>query len=94
MHTETEIVSRTGHSYEAIENYIKEFATVLVLSERGLTAPMIRRVTGRSVKLINTYLELIRDYSGTDYAFRLHHLRKVFEVHEAEIKKNLRGVER
>ncbi|MDA8097903.1 MAG: DUF1670 domain-containing protein [Clostridia bacterium] len=26
MHTETEIVSRTGHSYESIENYIKEFA--------------------------------------------------------------------
>lgn len=94
MHTETEIVSRTGHSYEAIENYIKEFATVLVLSERGLTAPMIRRITGRSMKLVNTYLELLREYSGPEYSFRMHHLRKIFQVHEEEIKKNLPGVKR
>lgn len=94
MHTETEIVARTGHSYEAIENYIKEFAAVLVLAERGLTVPLIRRVTGRSVKLINTYLELIQEYSGPEYAFRLHHLRKVFELHEDELKKSLRGEKR
>lgn len=91
MHTETEIVARTGHSYDAIENYIKEFAAVLVLSERGLTASLIRRVTGRSVKLINTYLELIQEYSGPEYAFRLHHLHKVFELHEDELKKEKRG---
>ncbi|HCC33331.1 MAG TPA: hypothetical protein DEQ28_05440, partial [Clostridiales bacterium] len=42
MHTETEIVARTGHSYESIENYLRDFATVLVLSERGLTPTMIR----------------------------------------------------
>jgi len=94
MHTETEIVARTGHSYEAIENYIKEFAAVLVLAERGLTAPLIRRVTGRSVKLINTYLELIREYSGPEHAFRFHHLRRVFQMHEDELKKTLRGVKR
>ncbi|MCR4443159.1 MAG: DUF1670 domain-containing protein [Peptococcaceae bacterium] len=92
MHTETEIAARTGHSYEAIENYIKEFAAVLVLAERGLTAPLIRRVIGRSVKLINTYLELIREYSGPEYAFRFHHLRKIFQTHEDELKKSLRGV--
>ena len=94
MHTETEIVARTGHSYEAIENYIKEFATVLVLFERGLTAPLIRRVTGRSIKLVYTYLELIEEYSGPEYAFRFHHLRRVFQMHEDELKKSLRGVKR
>jgi hypothetical protein len=94
MHTETEIVSRTGHSYEAIENYIKEFATILVLFERGLTAPLIRRVTGRSIKLIYAYLELIEEYSGPEYAFRFHHLRRVFQMHEDELKKSLRGVKR
>ena len=94
MHTETEIVSRTGHSYEAIENYIKEFAAVLVLCERGLTAPLIRRVTGRSIKLIYTYLELIEEYSGPEYAFRFHHLRRVFQMHEDDLKKSLRGVKR
>lgn len=91
MYTETEIVARTGHSYEAVENYIKEFAAVLVLYEQGLTAPLIRRVTGRSMKLVRAYLDLIREYSGPEYAFRLHHLRKVFSTHEAEIKKNFRG---
>lgn len=94
MHTETEIVARTGHSYEAIENYIKEFAAVLVLAERGLSVPLIRRVTWRSVKLIRTYLELVSEYSGPEYAFRLHHLRKVFELHEDELKKSLRGEKR
>ena len=94
MHTETEIVSRTGHSYEAIENYIKEFAAVLVLSERGLPAPLIRRVTGRSIKLIYTYLELIEEYSCPEYAFRFHHLRQVFQIHDDELKKSLRGVKR
>jgi hypothetical protein len=94
MHTETEIVARTGHSYEAIENYIKEFAAVLVLCERGLTAPLIRRVTGRSIKLIYAYLELIEEYSGPEYAFRFHHLRRVFQMHEDDLKKSLRGVKR
>jgi hypothetical protein len=94
MHTETEIVARTGHSYEAIENYIKEFATILVLFERGLTAPLIRRVTGRSIKLIYAYLELIEEYSGPEYAFRFHHLRRVFQMHEDELKKTQREVKR
>lgn len=94
MHTETEIVARTRYNYEAIENYIKEFATVLVLAERGLTAPLIRRVTGRSVKLINIYLDLIREYSGPEYVFRFHHLRKVFQMHEDKLKKTMRGVKR
>ncbi len=91
MHTETEIVSRTGHSYAAVENYIKEFAAVLMLSERGLSAPLIRRVTGRSMKLVMAYLELVREYSGPEYSFRLHHLRKIFLAHEPGVKKNFRG---
>ena len=46
MHTETEIVARTGHSYESIQNYIKEFARVWLLRQQGLPPPMICRVTG------------------------------------------------
>jgi hypothetical protein len=42
MYTETEIVDRSGHTYESIEAYIKEFARVVVLSESGLNAVMIR----------------------------------------------------
>ena len=86
MHTETEIVSRTGHSYESVENYIKEFAAVLALSERGLPIPLIRRITGRSIKLVSTYMDLIDKYSEPQYAFRFAHLRKIFETHDFKKK--------
>ena len=86
MHTETEIVSRTGHSYESIENYIKEFATVLNLSERGMPVALIRRITKRSPSLVNAYLELIKKYSSSDYAFRFCHLRKIFDASDFKKK--------
>lgn len=86
MHTETEIVSRTGHSYESVENYINEFANVYVLYSRGMPPPLIRRVTGRSMRLIGAYIELIRQYSGPEYAFRFSHLRQISRMHN--LKKN------
>lgn len=78
MHTESEIVSRTGHSYESVENYLRDFARCLVLRERGLAPAMIRRVTGRSMALVKAYLELVEHYSTPDHALRLHQLRQVF----------------
>lgn len=78
MHTESEIVSRTGHSYESIENYLKDFARCLVLRERGLAPTMIRRVTGRSMALVKAYLELADHYSTPDHALRRHQLLRVF----------------
>lgn len=90
MHTESEIVSRTQHSYQSIENYLKDFARCLVLWERGLTPTMIRRVTGRSMPLVNAYLDLVDRYSTPDHAFRLHQLRKVFyRQEEVRLKKGL-----
>jgi len=87
MYTETEIVNRTGHSYEAIEEYIKEFASVWMLKKRGLPAAMIRKITGRSMKLISTYLELIKEYSASEYAFRFQHLEQVFSRNEKTQKR-------
>ena len=86
MHTETEIVSRTGHSYESIENYINEFANVYVLCSRGMPLSLIRRVTGRSTRLVSAYMELIDQYSGPEYAFRFSHLKQIFKMHD--LKKN------
>ncbi len=54
-YTETQIADRTGHSYESIENYIKEFGTVMILSEQGMSVPMILKVTGRSTRLIQLF---------------------------------------
>jgi len=87
LYTETQIADRTGHSYESIENYIKEFGTVLVLHEQGMRAPMIRKVTGRSTRLIQVYLELLKEYSRPEYAFRLNYLRTLVEVGENRPKK-------
>jgi hypothetical protein len=79
MYTESEIVDRSGHSYESIEAYVKEFARVVMLAESGLNAVMIRQVSGRSMTLVNAYLDLYRKYDGNpDYVFRLEHIKKSF----------------
>jgi len=87
LYTETQIADRTGHSYESIENYIKEFGTVLVLHEQGMAAPMIRKVTGRSTRLIQVYLELVKEYSRPEYAFRFNYLRTLVQAGENRRKK-------
>ena len=86
MYTETEIVSRTGHSYESIENYLNEFANVYVLHSRGMPLALMRRVTGRSTRLISAYLELIEQYQGPEYAFRFSHLKQIFKMHDLKKK--------
>ncbi len=86
MHTETEIASATGHSYESIENYINEFANIYVLYSKGMPLALIRRVTGRSTRLVSAYIELIEKYQSPDYAFRFSHLKQVFKLHN--LKKN------
>ncbi len=87
MYTETEIVDRTGHSYASVENYIKEFATVFALKEKGLPAGMIRKVTGRSLNLIKIYLDLIQKYSAPDFSLRFMQLRRVFLKEERKTQK-------
>ena len=87
LYTETQIADRTGHSYESIENYIKEFGTVLVLHEQGMAPPMIRKVTGRSTRLIQVYLDLLREYSRPEYAFRFNYLRTLVQAGENRPKK-------
>ncbi|PNR96798.1 DUF1670 domain-containing protein [Petrotoga sp. 9PWA.NaAc.5.4] len=87
MYTETEIVNKTGHSYEAIEDYIKEFATVWMLTKKGMPPAMIRKITKRSKKLIDSYIELINRYAAPEYAFRYHHLEQIFYRNQGDKKK-------
>jgi hypothetical protein len=87
MYTESEIAARTGHSYESIESYLRDFATVMLLSEQGLSAEMIRKVTGRSPGLVRLYLELLKEYAQPRYAFRLNYLRGLVEVEQMRSKK-------
>ncbi|CEP68892.1 Protein of unknown function DUF1670 [Moorella glycerini] len=85
-YTETEIVRRTGHSYEAIENYLLDFARVTYLLERGLPVPAIRKVLGCSRRLVEKYVNLYREFSGPDYAFMMAKVRRLAEAHP--VKKN------
>jgi hypothetical protein len=87
MYTETQIAARTGHSYEAIESYLRDFGTVMVLTEQGLSAEMIRKVTGRSPGLVRLYQELLKEYAQPRYAFRLNYLRGLVEAGASRPKK-------
>ncbi|MDH7526511.1 MAG: DUF1670 domain-containing protein, partial [Peptococcaceae bacterium] len=85
-YTETEIVRRTGHSYESIENYLLDFARVTYLLERGLPVPAIRKVLGCSRRLVEKHVNLYREFSGPDYAFMMAKVRRLAEAHP--VKKN------
>lgn len=78
MHTETEIVDRTGHSYEAVENYLRDFARIVALCDQGLNKVLIRRAIGRSLGLVEAYLALYERYDQPDHHFRLAQLRHAF----------------
>ncbi|MFN3286592.1 MAG: DUF1670 domain-containing protein, partial [bacterium] len=82
MHTETEIVERTGHTYESVESYLREFARIVTLADQGMNAVMIRRVTGRSMALVEAYLNLYCRYDRPEYHFRLLQLRNAFAREE------------
>jgi len=91
-YTETQIKKRTGHSYESIENYIRTFATLAGLLERGLPLPLIRQVMGKSMTLLKRYKTLYDEYNTEEYAFFFHHLLKIFEREELKKKYNSKGV--
>jgi len=80
MHSETEIVERTQHAYESVEAYLREFVRVMTLADRGMNAVMIRRVTQRSLSLVNAYLELYDRYDRAEHHFRLSQLRQAFTL--------------
>ncbi len=86
-YTETEIVRRTGHSYDSVENYILSYAKVVYLLEKGMPPPAIRKALGFSRKLVDRYTRLYREYSGPDYAFMFGKLRRLAEAHPGKKKR-------
>jgi hypothetical protein len=80
----TEIERKTKHSGEAIMRYVKDFARILVLTEKGYKDEELRILTGISEKTIREYKELIETYSTEEYHERLDQLHSVFgkkEIH-------------
>lgn len=92
-YTETEIKARTGHTYASIERYLLTFAKVVLLTERGLPPPLIRRAIGCSSRLVASYLRLYAEHDQPDYAWALMAVRRLGEAHpEPETSGAKRGI--
>lgn len=81
-YTETEIMLRTGHSRESVENYISTFCVTAGLLERGLSVPLIRQATKRSKRLIECHKKLYEKFNHPDYQFTMMRVRKIFARQE------------
>lgn len=87
-YTETAIKQRTGHSYDSIENYIRIFANVYGLLEKGLPIGLIRMVLGKSMKLMKKYKALYEQYINNEEFFPVFiRLQAIFENQNSK-KKN------
>jgi len=70
IYTETEIVRRTGHSYSSVENYLTAFGRFILLKQREMPLPAIRKILACSMKLVEAYEELYRKYNTEEYWYR------------------------
>jgi DNA-binding CsgD family transcriptional regulator len=82
----TEIERKTKHSGEAIMRYVKDFARIIVLIEKGYGDQELRIITGLSEKTIREYKELIEAYSTEEYHDRLDQLHSIFGKKEIYLK--------
>ena len=88
-YTETEIMTRTGHSRESVENYIRTFCITAGLIERGISLPLIRQITKRSKRLIELHKSLYDRFNIPDYQFTMMRVRSIFANQEQlKSKKN------
>lgn len=90
-YTETEIVRRTGHSYDSVERYLLDFSKVVYLIEVGMPVPAIRKVTGFSRRLVEKHHTLYQKYSGDDYVFAMSKIRRFALAHPPTTKPRERG---
>jgi len=79
-YTEVEVSRRTHHSLDAVAAYLRDFTIMMVLSDRGLPAAHIRKVSGRSRRLVDAYLELYRSVDTPENQWKLNLMRRGFEA--------------
>jgi len=89
-YTETEILRRTGHSYESIEKYLFDFAKIVYLLEKEMPVSAIRTVTGLSRKVVERYVALYQEYVNNPDGWRLGQLRRMGEARAKKIKRKVR----
>jgi len=74
----SDIKRRTRHSSESITRYLKDFARVIVLHEKGHSAREIRIITDHSERLVREYLELYERLNTEEYQDMLNQLRVMY----------------
>lgn len=88
-YTETEIKRRSQHSYDSIENYLRDFSRVICLIERGMPLPQVRQALSMSRRVLSRYMDLYNRFNHPDYAFRMARVRRMVESGDPS-KKNRR----
>ncbi len=88
-YTETEITRRSGHSYQSIERYLQDFATVICLLEYKMPISAIRTVMSSTRKVVERYVDLYNEFIDNPDGWRLGQLRRMGDTQT--IKKKLFG---
>ncbi len=60
-----DLIMRTKHTEQSIENYIETFKRVVIMTERGMPMDEIGSSLGVSKWLVEEYLRLIQKYDGS-----------------------------
>lgn len=84
-YTETEIKLKTGHNYESIENYLRNFTKVVGLTDLGLNLHQLRMTAKITYNLAKKFYEIYRKYNTPEYAWIMAKIRNNFNH---TIKKN------
>jgi hypothetical protein len=74
-----DIKRRTRHSSESITRYLKDFARIVVLQERGHTPREIRIITDHSERLVREYLDLYEQFNCEEYQDMLEQLKAMYK---------------
>ncbi|HLF20042.1 MAG TPA: DUF1670 domain-containing protein [Bacteroidota bacterium] len=57
-----DIVLKTGHTQNAVDNYIKTYDQILALASKKHDAISICQITGRTLNTVRQYLRLVNDF--------------------------------
>jgi transcriptional regulator with XRE-family HTH domain len=74
----TKIADELGnHGIDSMARYLRHFALVMVLTERGLTAEQMQSVVGISANLVEQYQELYEELNHPEHQRTLQRLQRV-----------------
>jgi transcription initiation factor IIE alpha subunit len=65
------------HGIQSMARYIRHFALVMILEDRGLSPEQMQSVIGTSVNLINQYRQLYAELNTVEYSHTLARLKRL-----------------